>query len=227
MSSGKDKDNVKQKVARNLYQTLINESEKTNQNEQPFFGLICKKLSEISIGNKRVYKLSYADDLAITAETKEEMEKMIKYLNKYFKDKEMEVNAEKSKIMVLGKRKIRKKGEWKCKDYEIEEVREFKYLGCTFKYNKKNDAHIQDLRKRAAAATVQIRSIRERKFGGDFKYMHVRGRNMGHIRRKRNRKYTRKVSKEYSKIREMDNRLPGKRGDENRKDYGRGRRESN
>ena len=35
MSSGKDKDNVKQKVARNLYQTLNNESEKaikmTNQ----------------------------------------------------------------------------------------------------------------------------------------------------------------------------------------------------
>ena len=35
MSSGEDKDNVKQKVARNLYQTLFNESEKTNQNDQP------------------------------------------------------------------------------------------------------------------------------------------------------------------------------------------------
>ena len=35
MSNGTDKDNVKQRVARNLYQTLINESEKTNQNYQP------------------------------------------------------------------------------------------------------------------------------------------------------------------------------------------------
>ena len=33
--------------------------------------------------------------------------------------------------------------------------------------------------------------------------------------------------KVYFRIREMHTRLPGKRGDENRKDYGRGRRESN
>ena len=40
---------------------------------------------------------------------------------------------------------------------------------------------------------------------------------------KRNPKYTRKVSEEYSRIREMHTRLPGRRGDENRKDYCRGR----
>ena len=48
MSSGKDKDNVKQRVVRNLYQTLINESEKTYQNDQPnFISKNCKKLNEI------------------------------------------------------------------------------------------------------------------------------------------------------------------------------------
>ena len=52
--------------------------------------------------------------------------------------------------------------------------------------------------------------------------MHVRGRNMGHRRKERNRKYTRKVSEEYSRIREMHTRLPGKI-DKNIKDYGRGR----
>ena len=46
---------------------------------------------------------------------------------------------------------------------------EFKYLGYTFKYNNKDDAHIQDIRKRATAAMVQIWSIGERKFGGDFR----------------------------------------------------------
>ena len=56
MSSGKDKDNVKQKVARNLYQTLINESEKTNQNEQPnFISKNCIKLNEICTQNKFSY----------------------------------------------------------------------------------------------------------------------------------------------------------------------------
>ena len=37
MSSGKDKDNEIRKVAWNLYQTLINESEETNKNDQPNF----------------------------------------------------------------------------------------------------------------------------------------------------------------------------------------------
>ena len=45
MSSGKDKDNVKQKVARNYYQTLINEPEKTNENDQQNF--IIKLVYEI------------------------------------------------------------------------------------------------------------------------------------------------------------------------------------
>ena len=45
---------------------------------------------------------------------------------------------------------------------------------------------------------------------------------MGHIKKKMNQKYTRKVSEEYSRIKEMHTKLSGKRG-ENRKDYGRGR----
>ena len=50
---GNDKDNVKQNVARNLYQTLINESEKTNQSEQlNFICKNCKKLNEICTHNK-------------------------------------------------------------------------------------------------------------------------------------------------------------------------------
>ena len=58
-------------------------------------------------------------------------------------------------MMVFSKGKSKKKGEWKWKDQEIEEVTEFKYLGYTFKYTK-DDVHIQDIRKRATAAMVQI-----------------------------------------------------------------------
>ena len=46
---------------------------------------------------------------------------------------------------------------------------------------------------------------------------------MGHRRKERNLKYTKKVSKKYSGIREMHTRLPAKREDKNRKDYGRSR----
>ena len=56
MSTGKDKDNVKQRVAQNLYQTLINKSEKTYQNDQPnFVSKNCKKLNETCTQNKFSY----------------------------------------------------------------------------------------------------------------------------------------------------------------------------
>ena len=48
MSSSKDKENGKQKVAGNWYQTLISNSKKTNENAQlNFISINCKKLNEI------------------------------------------------------------------------------------------------------------------------------------------------------------------------------------
>ena len=56
MNSGKDKENVKQKVAQNLYNALINESKETNQNVQPnSIGKNFKKLNEICTQNKIEY----------------------------------------------------------------------------------------------------------------------------------------------------------------------------
>ena len=73
---------------------------------------------------------------------------IIRYLlNEYthIRYKLLNKNAEKSKIMAFSKGKSRKKD------------------------NNKDDSHIQDLRKRATAAMVQIWSIGESKFGGDFR----------------------------------------------------------
>ena len=56
MSSGKDKESVKQKVAQNLYKTLINESEETHQNIPPnSISKNCKKSNEICAQNKFKY----------------------------------------------------------------------------------------------------------------------------------------------------------------------------
>ena len=56
INSGKDEENVKEKVAQNLYNTLINESKETNQNVQPnSISKNCKKLNEICTQNKFEY----------------------------------------------------------------------------------------------------------------------------------------------------------------------------
>ena len=56
MNSGQDKEDVKQKVAHNLYNALINESKETNQNVKPIsISKNCKKLNEICTQNKFEY----------------------------------------------------------------------------------------------------------------------------------------------------------------------------
>jgi len=119
------------------------------------------------IGKKKIYILAYADDLGAIAETEEEMKSILKSLEKYFDRRELLLNAEKSKIMVFCKREKRMNRNWKWKGESIEEVREFKYLSFTFMKNNKDEAHIKEIKKRAAAAMAQIWDIGERKFGGD------------------------------------------------------------
>lgn len=123
----------------------------------------------VSIGRSRIYTLAYADDLAVMATEEKELRKMLKSLEKYFKEKEMILNVEKSKVLIFCK-KDRDKGKrrWSWKEEEIEEVEEFKYLGYTFMKNNRDDTHIREVTKKAAGIMAQVWGIGERKFGGDW-----------------------------------------------------------
>jgi len=56
-----------------------------------------------TIGNKRIFTLAYADDLAMLAETRKEMERMLTSLENYLDKKKLELNSEKSKILIFQK----------------------------------------------------------------------------------------------------------------------------
>ena len=59
--------------------------------------------------NTKIYALLYADDAAIVAENKEELDKMIRNLEIWTDKNLMEVNVEITKIVVLGNGGRRKK----------------------------------------------------------------------------------------------------------------------
>lgn len=71
------------------------------------------------------------------AEDEEEMKGIMGKLEKYLEKKGMELNVGKTKIMRC--RKGRKIG-WRWKRREVEEVKEFKYLGYVIKYNGSQEA---------------------------------------------------------------------------------------
>jgi hypothetical protein len=58
---------------------------------------------------------------------------MIRNLGKYVRKKKLEVNLEKTKIMMFNRRKRKsEEREWKWEESKIERVSEFRYLGYTF-----------------------------------------------------------------------------------------------
>lgn len=112
--------------------------------------------------------MAYADDV-VMAEKEEEMESMIRRMEKYMEKKRPEVNVGKTKIIRFrtgGGRERRV--EWRWKGKRIEEVKEFKYLGYVFKQSGGQEAHIRDRVKKAGVVMRQVWGIGKRKFGKDW-----------------------------------------------------------
>ena len=53
----------------------------------------------MKIREKRVCSLAYADDVVVLTEKEEEMESVMKRLERYFKEKKLKVNVGKTKMM--------------------------------------------------------------------------------------------------------------------------------
>jgi hypothetical protein len=97
------------------------------------------------------------------------MKEMMKNLRKYVRKKKLEVNVEKTKIMVFNKRKRKsEENEWKWEENKIERVSEFKYLGYTFNERATDKAQVREVVRKANKIVGCLRGIGERKWGGEF-----------------------------------------------------------
>lgn len=122
------------------------------------------------MGGERIWSLAYADDLVIMAKSEEGMKEMLKRLEKYLKRKKLYLNIEKSKMVCFrsgGDRKRRT--EWKWEGQNIEEVKEFKYLGYVMKENGGQEGQIKESKKKGNIVLKQVWGLGERRFRDDFK----------------------------------------------------------
>ena len=83
-------------------------------------------LSPQSDINTDINVLLYADDLAILAKSRDELQRKLNLLYLYCKDRSLNVNVNKSKVMVFNARKDTEP--FMCSDFMLEEVVCFKYL---------------------------------------------------------------------------------------------------
>jgi len=66
------------------------------------------------LGEEKVYILAYADNMVLMAEGEDEMRSMMERLEKYLERKKVELNAEKTKIVIFRKEGGReKKKDWR------------------------------------------------------------------------------------------------------------------
>ncbi|EZA50301.1 hypothetical protein X777_11287 [Ooceraea biroi] len=71
------------------------------------------------------------------------MSLIIKEFREYIREKRLEMNREKTKIVRFGKRRAKRRT-WKWGEGEVEEVEEIKYLGYVFRRNGRQERQIED-----------------------------------------------------------------------------------
>ncbi|CAG7733390.1 unnamed protein product [Allacma fusca] len=89
--------------------------------------------SPVSIGDRRLHALLYADDIVLMAYSAESLQQKIDVLKSYFKQNQLILNVFKSKIVVFrNSGRLRKNDKFKWGVRELEIVKEFKYLGVLY-----------------------------------------------------------------------------------------------
>lgn len=119
----------------------------------------------VKIGGRKIYMLAYADDMVMLAEDEDGMKGLMGMMERYLDGKGLELNTKKTKVMRCrreGDRWKKMRLHWKGK--ELEEVKEFKYLGYVVKSNGGQETHIRDRVRKGATLIGQIWGIDKRRF---------------------------------------------------------------
>ena len=102
--------------------------------------------------------LMYADDTVIMVNNKTQLQFALDNIKVYCDEWKLTVNADKTKILIFGKRRYRKSNVFTYNDQPIAIVDKFKYFGIFFKFNCKFDVCKITLRDQATRAMFSLLS---------------------------------------------------------------------
>lgn len=128
-----------------------------------------RNIGGVKIGKQRVWSLAYADDMVLMAEGKEALNDMMGTLRKFLVERDLILSTEKTKVMVFGKKGREKKDVWKWEGKDMEEVKDFKYLGFIFESNGGYTKHLKELRGKGICASKKVWGLGERICSGDIR----------------------------------------------------------
>ena len=107
-----------------------------------------------------VHSLLYAEDLVLLAQDIENLPSQLDVSDTYSKSLKIEVNLDKSKVMLFQKQKSCAKSTkikpWAIGDKEVKECVSYKYLGITIKSNGSFSIHIDTIKEKARKAYFSL-----------------------------------------------------------------------
>ena len=100
----------------------------------------------------KIFVLLYADNTALLAESREDLQTALDSFEQYFRTWKLTVNIEKTKIIVFGRGKMKSDIAFHLNNQNIEIVKHFKYLGVIFSRGGSFQASIKHNCEQAAKA---------------------------------------------------------------------------
>ena len=123
------------------------------------------------VNDDRIHSLLYADDLVLLASNSADLQLQLDALHVFSSSVKMEVNRDKTKVMVLRnrKRKSRAKPEnrkvWTIGGIQLEECEHYKYLGVYVKSNGKFSVHLDKIKEKTQKSYFSLLA-KSREWGG-------------------------------------------------------------
>ena len=114
--------------------------------------------SKPKLGNKGINSLFWADDLVLFAESKEDLDRLLKILETYCLNNHLLINTKKTKCMIFNKTGRLMSRSFFLDGVRLEMVREYKYLGFVITPSGEINTGLKDLRDRAYKAFMKIRN---------------------------------------------------------------------
>ena len=102
--------------------------------------------------------------IVLLANSRENLQRYMDSLKEYCDKWKLQTNADKTKVVIFSKQKVKVDYVFKLGDKELEIVDEFKYLGVTFKYNGNFNNNLEVLKEQGTRAMYSVIKIaRKRK----------------------------------------------------------------
>jgi hypothetical protein len=110
---------------------------------------LVNKESGLKLDNKKINSIFWADDIVLFADNKTELEALLKMVSDYCKNNKLTINCKKTKCMIFNQTGRLSKENIFMNGVQLENVREYKYLGFIFTPSGEIGTGLQDLRDRA------------------------------------------------------------------------------